>query len=145
MILGRFFLETRSTEKNPMGEARSLEIDWYDPVNRNFPGSIYESGGGVLSGIGIFSGNTNSRDVKIRRRGKAVSGRGYRHTCGRFDEVGKAESLATAKRGHLSTRASLPRPSPLRRSSLRSETLAIRKSKNQGGSSSNGSAVCCSF
>ena len=45
MILGRFFLETRSTEKNPMGEARSLEIDWYDPVNRNFPGSIYESGG----------------------------------------------------------------------------------------------------
>jgi hypothetical protein len=35
MILGGFFLEAEQTEKGVMGEIRNLEIDAYDPVNKN--------------------------------------------------------------------------------------------------------------
>ena len=58
MILGGFFIETRVTGKNPMGEFQELEIDGYDPVHRNFTASLYDKGGDTFSGTFTVSGNT---------------------------------------------------------------------------------------
>jgi hypothetical protein len=70
MILGGFFVQCQWTEKGPAGETRGLEIDGYDPVNKNYPLSVYESGGGVFSGVSTFSGNTNPWTGKYVLAGK---------------------------------------------------------------------------
>jgi hypothetical protein len=58
MILGGFFLQERWTEKGPAGETRSLALDGYDPVNKNFSGEMYSDDGGRLSGTITITGNT---------------------------------------------------------------------------------------
>ena len=70
MILGGFFLQCQWTEKGPAGEMRGLETDWYDAVNKNYPFSVYESGGGVFSGVSTLSGNTNPWTGKYVLAGK---------------------------------------------------------------------------
>jgi len=58
MILGGFFLQCRFTEKGPAGELHGLEIDGYDPANKNFSSEIYFGGGGRFSGVLTISGKT---------------------------------------------------------------------------------------
>jgi hypothetical protein len=45
MILGGFFLQAEQTEKGAMGEIQNLEIDAYDPVNKNLTSDTYMSDG----------------------------------------------------------------------------------------------------
>lgn len=45
MILGGFFLQAEQTEKGALGEIRNLEIDAYDPVNKNFRSDTFLSDG----------------------------------------------------------------------------------------------------
>lgn len=58
MILGGFFLQAEQTEKGAMGEIRNLEIDGYDPVNRNFTSDTFLSDGTKSSFTITISGNT---------------------------------------------------------------------------------------
>jgi hypothetical protein len=58
MILGGFFLQAEQTEKGAMGEIRNLEIDAYDPVNKNFTSDTYLSDGTKSSVTITVSGNT---------------------------------------------------------------------------------------
>ena len=58
MILGGFFLQAEQTEKGAMGEIRNLEIDAYDPVNKNFTSDMYLSDGTKSSFTITVSGNT---------------------------------------------------------------------------------------
>jgi hypothetical protein len=68
-ILGGFYQEARSREKRPAGEVQSLEIDGYDPVNRNFTYSLYGSDGSKESGVYTFSSATSETFT-----GKGVAG-----------------------------------------------------------------------
>jgi hypothetical protein len=56
MILGGFFRQCRFTEKEPAGEL--LEIDGYDPVNKNFTHDSYADDGSRNSGVLTITGNT---------------------------------------------------------------------------------------
>jgi len=76
MILGGYFVETRTTEKNPKGETRSLEIDRYDPGDKNFPFSVYDSEGATFSGVFTVSGNTSPWSGKYVVAGKQYLIRG---------------------------------------------------------------------
>ncbi|HEX8882103.1 MAG TPA: DUF1579 family protein [Candidatus Acidoferrum sp.] len=58
MILSGFFLHAEQTEKGAMGEIRNLEIDAYDPVNKNFTSEMYLSDGTKSSFTITVSGNT---------------------------------------------------------------------------------------
>lgn len=58
MILGGFFLQAQETEKGAMGTTHNLEIDSYDPVNKNFISNLYQSDGTKFSGTLTVSGNT---------------------------------------------------------------------------------------
>jgi hypothetical protein len=58
MILGGFFLQAEQTEKGAMGEIRNLEVDAYDPVNKNFTSDMYLSDGTKSSFTITVSGNT---------------------------------------------------------------------------------------
>ena len=58
MILGGFFLQAQETEKGAMGKTQNLEIDAYDPVNKNFVSNLYQSDGTKFSGTLTISGNT---------------------------------------------------------------------------------------
>ena len=58
MILGGFFLQCRLTEKDFAGEERILEIDGYDPVNKNFTDDSYGDDGSRFSGVLTITGNT---------------------------------------------------------------------------------------
>ena len=59
MILGGFFYQGRWTEKGPTGETGGLEIDWYDPVNKNLVFNFYLSEGSRLPGVfTVAGGNT---------------------------------------------------------------------------------------
>ena len=58
MILGGYFLQAEQTEKGAMGEIRVLEIDAYDPVNKNFTSDSYLSEGTKSSCTMTVSGNT---------------------------------------------------------------------------------------
>jgi hypothetical protein len=49
MILGGFFFPGWSTERGPMGETQGLEIDGYDPVNKNLAGNLYADDGSTFS------------------------------------------------------------------------------------------------
>jgi len=70
MILGGFYLQGRSTEKGPMGETRGLEIDGYDPVDKNFTSNIYSDDGRRFSGTLTVSGNTFTWEGKFVVSGK---------------------------------------------------------------------------
>ena len=58
MILGGFFFRGQSIEKGAMGETRFLEIDGYDPVNKNYVSSMFGEDGSTFSGTVTISGNT---------------------------------------------------------------------------------------
>jgi len=58
MILGGFFFQGRGTEKGPAGEVRYLELDGYDPVNKNFTSDIYLDDGERFSGVLTIAGST---------------------------------------------------------------------------------------
>jgi hypothetical protein len=58
MILGGSFLQCRFTEKDATGEGRILEIDGYDPVNKNFTHDSYADDGTRFSGVLTVAGKT---------------------------------------------------------------------------------------
>jgi len=58
MILGGSFLQCQVSEKLAEGEMQFLEIDGYDPVNKNFSTEGFFGGGGGWSGVITIAGNT---------------------------------------------------------------------------------------
>jgi hypothetical protein len=76
MILGGFFLQARSTEKGPAGEGRGLEIDGYDPVNKNLSSHYYADDGSTFSGVITVSGNTYTWAGKFVVAGKQYQFKG---------------------------------------------------------------------
>ena len=70
MILGGFFYQGRWTQKGALGEGRGLEIEGYDPVNKNFVSSWYESDGSTFSGVLTVSKNTYAWAGKLVLAGK---------------------------------------------------------------------------
>jgi Protein of unknown function (DUF1579) len=69
-ILGGFFLQGQETEKGAMGETHWLEIDGYDPVNKNLTFNGYISDGSRYSGTFIVDGNTVTWTGKFLVEGK---------------------------------------------------------------------------
>jgi hypothetical protein len=70
MILGGFFYQGRWTLKEATGEERGLEIDGYDPVNKNFVSSWYMDNGSTFSGVLTVSKNTHTYAGKLVWSGK---------------------------------------------------------------------------
>ena len=58
LILGGFFLQCQISGKLAGAETRSLEIDGYDPVNKNFFTEGYSGDGSRWSGVITITGNT---------------------------------------------------------------------------------------
>ncbi len=77
-----------------MGEASYLEIDWYDPVNRNFAATIYGDDGGVFSLVANFSGNTNSWNGEVVVAGKRYFEKGT--------DILAADSMSFARKAEIS-------------------------------------------
>ena len=76
MILGGFLLQARSTEKGPAGETRGLEIDGYDPMNKNLCSQSYRDDGSTFSGVITASGNTYTWAGKFVVAGKQYQYKG---------------------------------------------------------------------
>jgi hypothetical protein len=76
MILGGFFLQARSTEKGPAGETRGLEMDGYDPVNKNLSSQYYADEGSTFSGVITVRGNTYTWAGKFVVAGKQYQYKG---------------------------------------------------------------------
>ena len=76
MILGGFFFQGRGTDKGPAGEGRYLEIDGYDPVNKNFTSDIYDDDGSRFSGVLTITGNTRTYVGKTVKPGKQYQYKG---------------------------------------------------------------------
>jgi hypothetical protein len=76
MILGGFFFQGRSTEKGPTGEGRGLELDGYDPVNKNFSSEMYLDDGSRFSGALTVAGNTWTYEGKAVMAGKQYQFKG---------------------------------------------------------------------
>jgi uncharacterized protein (DUF2147 family) len=70
IILGGFAFRGQWTEKGPAEETRGLEVYGYDPVNKNYPFSIYIDNGGIYSGAMNVSGNTYTLMGKFLAAGK---------------------------------------------------------------------------
>lgn len=68
LILGGSFFQGRWTIKGPSGESQGIEIEAYDPVNKNFVSHWYMSGGSTFIGTSTVSGNT------IKWEGKQIVG-----------------------------------------------------------------------
>jgi hypothetical protein len=93
MILGGFFLQSQFKENGPM-ESQGLEIDSYDPVNKNFFGRGYEDDGTTYSGAFSVNGNTWTWEGKLVVAGKQY---GFRGTS-----VFAADSMSFVSKGELS-------------------------------------------
>jgi len=76
MILGGFFFQGWGTDKGPAGEGRYLEIDGYDPVNKNFTSDIFDDDGSRFSGVLTLTGNTRTYVGKTVQPGKQYLYRG---------------------------------------------------------------------
>jgi hypothetical protein len=76
MILGGSFLQCQVSEKLAEGEMRFLEIDGYDPVNKNFSTEGFFGGGGGWSGVITIAGNTWTYAAKIVIAGKQYQYKG---------------------------------------------------------------------
>jgi hypothetical protein len=76
MILGGFFLRCELSEKRAEGEIRFLEIDGYDPVNKNFSTEGYFGGGGRWSGVITIAGKTWTYAEKLLIAGKQYQYKG---------------------------------------------------------------------
>jgi hypothetical protein len=70
MILGGFFLQCKFTEKDATGEWHNLEIDGYDPVNKNFTHHSYADDGGRFSGVLTIAGSTWTYAGRLVSEGK---------------------------------------------------------------------------
>jgi hypothetical protein len=70
MILGGFFLKAQESEKGAMGESRFLEIDGYDPVNKNLTFTGFQDDGSTYSGVLTVNGNTVTWTGKYTVAGK---------------------------------------------------------------------------
>jgi hypothetical protein len=75
MILGGFLYQGRWREKGPAGETSGLEIDGYDPVNKNIFSDWYTDDGGRFSGTMSVTGNTLTWSGKCFLAGKQYMGR----------------------------------------------------------------------
>ena len=59
MVLGGIFFQGQETQKGTMGEKQIPDIEWYDPLNKTFASSVYQSDGSALLGlVATVSGNT---------------------------------------------------------------------------------------
>lgn len=76
MILGGFFRQCWFTEREPDGEFRFLEIDGYDPVNKNFTHDGYTEDGSRGSSVLTITGNTWTRAGKWVSEGKQYAYKG---------------------------------------------------------------------
>ena len=72
MILGGFFFQCQLSGKGAEGEMRLLEIDGYDPVNKNFSSDFYLGDGRRFSRVLTIAGNTWTWAGK-----RAVGGKQY--------------------------------------------------------------------
>jgi hypothetical protein len=70
MILGGFFLQNQQSGKVAGVETRLLEIDGYDPVNKNFSSEFYLDDGSRFSGVLTITGNTWTYAGKFIAAGK---------------------------------------------------------------------------
>jgi hypothetical protein len=70
MVLKGFFLQGEIIEKGAMGETRSLEINAYDPVNKNFISNTYSDDGSRFWGTVTVNGNTLTWEGKYVVAGK---------------------------------------------------------------------------
>jgi len=70
MILGGFFFQCQATVKAAESETRLLEIDGYDPVDKNFSNEYYFNDGSRISGSLTISGNTWTYEGKWATAGK---------------------------------------------------------------------------
>jgi hypothetical protein len=86
MILGGFFFQCQLTGKVAEQEMRMLEIDGYDPVNKNLSTEFYFAGGNRFSGALTIAGNTWTYAGKWAMGGEAVSAKGELYTCARLDD-----------------------------------------------------------
>jgi hypothetical protein len=71
-ILNGFFFEGRETEKGSTGETHNIEIDAYDPANRNFVSNMYQDDGSRFSGTVTVSGNTITWEGRFIVAGQQV-------------------------------------------------------------------------
>jgi hypothetical protein len=74
MILGGFFLQCQVSGKEAGREARLLEIDGYEPVNKNFSSQCYFDDGSTFPRVLTVAGNTWTYVGKL-----AAAGKEYQH------------------------------------------------------------------
>jgi hypothetical protein len=138
MILGGFAFQGRWAEKGPAGETRGLEIYGYDPLNKNYPFSIYMDNGGIYSGAMSISENTFTLPGKFLAAGKVYEAR--------ITIINAADGMSLTLKGEISAdgktwatfsrRPSTPRSSPPRESRWYREGGEYNpdhKPKSQGG------------
>jgi len=94
MILGGFFFQARWTEKGPAGEARGLDIEAYDPVDKNFVSNWYFSDGGRFSGVLTVSEKTYAFAGKFLLTGKQYQ---FKDTL-----IVAADLMSLTERGEIS-------------------------------------------
>jgi hypothetical protein len=70
MILGGFFFQCQLSGKVAEADMRLLEIDGYDPVNKNFSTEMFFGDGSRISGVLTISGNTWTYEEKWTVAGK---------------------------------------------------------------------------
>jgi hypothetical protein len=75
-ILSGFALQLSIVEKQAVGTVRMLEIDTYDPANKNFSFNGYDDGGGRYWGVVTVSGNTWTYEGEYVLAGKQIPIRG---------------------------------------------------------------------
>ncbi len=94
MILGGFFFQARWTEKGPAGETRGLDIEAYDPVDKNFVSNWYFSDGGRFSGVSTVSEKTDAVAGKYLLTGKQYQ---FKDTL-----IFAADLMSVTERGEIS-------------------------------------------
>ena len=94
MILGGFFFQARWTEKGPAGETRGLDIEAYDPVNKNFVSNWYLSDGSRFSGVLAVSEKTYAIAGKFLLTGKQYE---FKDTL-----ILAADLMSVTERGEIS-------------------------------------------
>ena len=73
MVLGGFFFvgRWRWRQKGAPADIRGLQIDRYDPVNKNIASNWYQDDGSTFSGVLMISGNTYTWDGRWSVGGKS--------------------------------------------------------------------------
>jgi len=95
MILGGFLYQAHFTEQGASGVAKGLEIDGYDPVNKNIFAGWYTDDGGRFSGVMSVSGNTLDFSGKATLAGKEY--------LARVTFVLAADQMSATFKGDIST------------------------------------------